>query len=82
MATSGTGSPTRSTKPRNTTCWARLGLLRSGNWDGTPTSAGRSSKRVRTARRLTGARPGRAATRFAVPIKAPVPGSCGGPFCR
>ena len=69
----GIGSPTRSTKPRSTIARAvRLGLVSSGFWDGTPTSGRRlPSQSVRTDRRLTGGRPGRAATRFIVPIDRP-----------
>ena len=71
-ATSGTGSPTRSTKPRSTRpASPRFGLVSSGFWEGTPTSAGRPSQSVNTARRLTAAPSGRAATRFVVPIASP-----------
>ena len=59
-------------EPRNTRpASVRLGLVNSGFCEGTPTSAGRLSHSVRTARRDTGARPGRAATRLAVPIDNP-----------
>ena len=71
-ATSGTGSPTRSTKPRNTRPVSlRLGLVNSGFCDGTPTSEGRLAHSVSTDRRLTGWPPGRAATRLIVPIDNP-----------
>ena len=71
-ATSGTGSPTRSTKPRSTRPAAvRLGLVNSGFCDGTPTSEGRLPHSVSTDRRLTGWLPGRAATRLIVPIDNP-----------
>ena len=54
-AISGTGSPTRSTKPRSTSpASVRLGLVSSGFSDGTPTSAGRLSHNVITERRVTG----------------------------
>ena len=66
-ATSGTGSPTRSTKPLST----RPGWLRLGFSDGMPTSGARSCNSVRTERRITGGRPTRAATRLVIPMDNP-----------
>ena len=69
-ATSGTGSPTRSTNPLST----MPGLARievRENSEGTPTSGARSSNRVSTERRMTGGRPMRAATRLVIPIDNP-----------
>src|SRR4029077_3564393 len=66
-ATSGTGSPTRSTKPLST----RPRLLTFGFSPGTPTSGARSLNKVRTERRMTGARPMRAATKLVIPMDNP-----------
>ncbi len=66
-ATSGTGSPTRSTKPPST----RPGWFRLGFSLGTPTSGARSLNRVSTDRRVTGGRPSRAATRLVIPTDNP-----------
>ena len=66
-ATSGTGSPTRSTKPVST----MPGWLSAGFSPATPTSGARSANSVSTDAAHHGRRPTRAATRLVIPMDNP-----------